>query len=88
VEAFSRCSSPETAHTISQDAPGNILVDGLKTTTSPTCTTSLDATIANTTQIGINGTPGARTDDAVTILTYKPSPDIGATANWGRSTGP
>jgi Ca2+-binding RTX toxin-like protein len=78
-------------HTISQDAIGNILVDGLKTSaTVPTCTTSLDATIANTTQININGTPGATlTNDAVSILTYKPAPPAACpitgctTANWG-----
>ncbi len=40
----------------------------------PTCTTSVDATTANTTQININGTPGATlTDDGVTIQTYKPA---------------
>ncbi len=50
-------------HTIGQDAAGNILVDGAKTSaTVPTCTTSVDATTANTTQINVNGTPGARPD--------------------------
>jgi hypothetical protein len=69
-------------HWISQDVPGNILVDGVKTsaTAIPTCSTSVDATTANTTAININGTPGATlTDDAVAIWTY-----VGVTsADWG-----
>src|SRR6476660_3273587 len=57
-------------HFISRDAAGNILVDFAKTSlTVPSCTTSVDATVANTTQINVNGTPGATlTDDGVTIL--------------------
>ena len=67
---------------MSRDAAGNILVDGAKTSlTVPSCTTSVDATVANTTQINVNGTPGATlTDDGVTILTYLPT---GATASFG-----
>jgi len=69
-------------HTMSRDAAGNILVDGAKTSlTVPSCTTSVDATVANTTQINVNGTPGATlTDDGVTIITYLPT---GATASFG-----
>jgi len=69
-------------HTMSRDAAGNILVDGVKTSlTVPSCTTAVDATVANTTQININGTPGATlTDDGVEIITYLPT---GATASYG-----
>ena len=53
-------------------------MDGAKTSaTVPTCTTSVDATTANTTQINVNGTPGATlTDDGVSIRTYKLSPRL------------
>jgi hypothetical protein len=67
----------------SRDAAGNILVNGVKTSVLALgCETAVDATVANTTQININGTPGAlATDDDVTIQTYISA--TGATANFG-----
>src|SRR3989442_10061703 len=72
-------------HVISQDSPGNILVDGSKTSLTgiPTCSTSVDATTANTTAININGTPGATlTDDAVAIQN-RVGPAPATSADWG-----
>ncbi len=60
-----------------QDAAGNILVDGAKTSTYAGCTVSVDATTANTTSISVTGDSG---DNVVLIDTYSTA---GKTVSWG-----